>query len=422
LSALIITPSSATPVESGVVNTNPINVGIATAGSPSTPQAGTVSTSGTEVPRSGLLFVPVTPCRVADTRDSDGPLGGPIVSGNTTRDFPIPSGACGIPPTALAYSLNVTVVPSGRLGYLSVWPTGQVRPPVSILNSVDGRVKANAAIVSAGTKGSISVFAQDDTHVILDMNGYFVPATTNVGLAFYPLTPCRVLDTREGAGPLGGPSFSAGESRNVPIQLSECNIPSTAQAYSLNFTVVPSSSLGYISAWPSGQEQPLVSTLNDVTGTIVGNAAFVPAGSLGDISVFTQSATGLIIDINGYFAPLGDGGLSLYDLTPCRVLDTRNGNGAFTGPLAVKVSGASCDIPATARSYVLNATVVPSSTLGYISLWPDGQTQPLVSTLNAVDGSITSNMAIVPTTNGSVDAFAQNATQLILDCSAYFAP
>ncbi|HZM09191.1 MAG TPA: hypothetical protein VFC15_03150, partial [Candidatus Limnocylindrales bacterium] len=60
--------------------------------------------------------------------------------------------------------------------------------------------------------------------------------------------------------------------------------------------------------------------------------------------------------------------------------------------------------------------------LSYLTLWPDGTGQPLVSTLNAQDGSISSNMAIVPSTNGKVDAFASGITQLILDISAYFAP
>jgi hypothetical protein len=50
------------------------------------------------------------------------------------------------------------------------------------------------------------------------------------------------------------------------------------------------------------------------------------------------------------------------------------------------------------------------------------ETQPVVSTLNAVDGAITSNMAIVPTTSCSINAFAQNPTNLILDISSYFAP
>ena len=81
-----------------------------------------------------------------------------------------------------------------------------------------------------------------------------------------------------------------------------------------------------------------------------------------------------------------------------------------------------CGVPATAQAYVFNATVVPAGSLGYLTLWPDGGDQPLVSTLNAADGSITNNMAIVPSTNGKVDAYAYGLTQLILDISSYFAP
>jgi hypothetical protein len=66
--------------------------------------------------------------------------------------------------------------------------------------------------------------------------------------------------------------------------------------------------------------------------------------------------------------------------------------------------------------------VIPVSSLGYLTLWPDGENQPVVSTLNAADGSITNNMAIVPSNNGKVDAYASGLTQLILDISSYFAP
>jgi hypothetical protein len=55
-------------------------------------------------------------------------------------------------------------------------------------------------------------------------------------------------------------------------------------------------------------------------------------------------------------------------------------------------------------------------------LWPEGLSQPVVSTLNAQDGAITSNMAIVPTNAGLIDAFAANPTYLVLDVSGYFAP
>jgi hypothetical protein len=88
----------------------------------------------------------------------------------------------------------------------------------------------------------------------------------------------------------------------------------------------------------------------------------------------------------------------------------------------VNVTGSGCAVPGAAQAYVFNSTVVPSGSLGYLTLWPQGAAQPLVSTLNALDGSITSNMAIVPAASGSVSAYASNPTQLILDISGYFAP
>ncbi len=374
-----------------------------------------------------LQFIPAAPCRVADTRNANGAFGGPAIGGGTSRDFVIPDSACGIPSTAAAYSLNVTVVPHGGLGYLTVWPSGQSQPLVSTLNSIDGRIKANAAIVPAGTSGAISVFATDTTDVVLDINGYFVPGPDPSALAFYPLTPCRIADTRLPNAPLGGPYLVGGQSRAFPIPSSTCQIPSSAQAYSLNFTAVPrGGTLGWLSAWPTGQTWPGVSTLNSLTGTVTANAAIVPAGSNGAINVLSNNGndTDVVIDINGYFAPAASapGGLSLYALTPCRVLDTRNTTGSFNGMLPVDVKDSPCGVLPSAQAFALNATVVPAGFLGYLTLWPNGQTQPLVSTLNALDGMITSNMAIVPTANGSINAFSTDSTQLVLDINGYFAP
>jgi hypothetical protein len=168
--------------------------------------------------------------------------------------------------------------------------------------------------------------------------------------------------------------------------------------------------------------------LNAPTGTVVANAAIIPANSSdGSISVYAKNSTDVIVDINGYFAPPGTGGLSLYTLPPCRVLDTRaTSNGAatasFSGELDENVQATGCGAPAGAQAYVVNATVVPPGSLGYLTLWPQGAAQPVVSTLNALDGAVTSNMAIVPTTNGAISSFALNPTQLILDLSGYFAP
>lgn len=371
----------------------------------------------------GSRFIPITPCRVVDTRNSLGPFGGPPLARQTARDFLIPNGACGIPANASAYSFNAAVVPKSTLGFLTVWPTGQTQPLVATLNS-DGRIKSNAAIVPAGTNGGVSVFATDATEVILDINGYFVPASDASALAFYPLTPCRIADTRNAIGPLGGPRLVAQGTRSFPITASSCGVPAIAQAYSLNFAAVTEQPLGYLTAWPAGQAQPLAASLNDPAGTVAANAVIVPAGAGGAVNVFSTDTADLVIDINGYFAPPGTGGLSFYGVPPCRVLDSRLPvpTPPFATTIDVNVTASPCGLPSTAQAYVFNSTVVPPGPLGYITLWPQGQSQPLAATLNAYDGAVTNNMAIVPTTSGSISVYPSNPTHLVLDVAGYFAP
>ena len=143
-------------------------------------------------------------------------------------------------------------------------------------------------------------------------------------LTFIAITPCRLIDTRgaaanfNGIAPFSGPSIPATMSVTFPVQSAAeaaadttpapCGtIPSIAQAYSLNLTVVPvaGGAVDYISMWPSGYSQPFVATLNDPQGAVVANAAIVPAGTVnGGISVYNQgpATANIIIDMNGFFA------------------------------------------------------------------------------------------------------------------------
>jgi hypothetical protein len=377
-----------------------------------------------------LRFIPVTPCRVADTRDSPGPLGGPSLVGQMTRAFPVAASSCAIPSTAKAYSLNATVVPRGLFRYLTLWPTGFAQPFVSTLNSYNGQVAANAAIVQAGIGGSINAYASEDTDFILDINGYFVDATNNSALLFYPLTPCRVADTRNPGGPLGGPILSGRSARSFPILSSSCGIPATAQAYVLNATAVPDGFLDYLTLWPTGTAQPFVSNLNSYDGQATAGMAIVRAGAGGAIDAYATDNTHLVLDITGYFAPPAPGGLHLFTTSPCRLVDTRNPNGPFGGPVmsagstrSFSVLNGVCSVAATAQAYLINATVVPSGALDYLTVWPTGLPQPFVSTLNSRDGRITANALITPAgTSGAVSAFVTNETQLILDLNGFFAP
>jgi YD repeat-containing protein len=403
-------------------------------------RSGTITAAGlpfdveqTGASATALRFVPVAPCRVTDTRAPGGPFGGPTMTAGSSRSFAIPQSPCGIPSTAQAYSLNVTVVPQGPLSYLTLWPTGQDQPLVSTLNSWGGTVVANAAIVPAGVNGAVSVFVTNPTDVILDINGYFDSSTSN-SYSFYAATPCRVADTRGAAGQFGGPSMFDGQSRDFPVPLSSCSIPPTAKASSLNVTVVPDQVvryLAYLTTWPTGQPRPNASTLNSWTGKVVANAAIVPTGTNGSVSVYVTNRTDVILDINGYFGlPGSAGALNFYPVAPCRIADTRNSDGPFGGPIleassmrSFAIPSSACRIPNSAAAYSVNVTVVPDEPLGYLTAWPTGSLQPNVSTLNSWDGSVVANAAIVPAgRGGAISIFVTGQTHVVLDINGYFAP
>jgi hypothetical protein len=142
-------------------------------------------------------FIPVTPCRMVDTRGGSNPaaIGGPILTAATSRSFAF-AGNCGLPTNASAYSVNVTLVPPGIVNYVTLYATGGTIPLVSTMNDIvaGGTVLANAAIVPAGTAGAVSVYVSDTTHVLIDVNGYFVTNTSNatsntaLGLSSLPLS------------------------------------------------------------------------------------------------------------------------------------------------------------------------------------------------------------------------------------------
>src|SRR5271165_5661866 len=380
-----------------------------------------------------LSFVAINPCRVFDTRLPNGPFGGPSITGGTTRTFnPEASTTCAIPSTADAYAFNVTVVPTGNyLGYLTVWPSSLQRPVVSTLNSFDGRIKADAVIVGSGVGGGVSFYATDTTDVVVDITGYFVSPNVAGGLVFVPLVPCNMVDTTQPKGPLAGPSLTGFTARSFPVSTSSCVTGLPAEAYSLNITAIPKTTLGYLTVWNSDFTQPVVSTLNAPTGAVTSNAALIVAAS-GSISAFPSDAMDLMIDVNGVFVdPHSMSGLSLYTMVPCRALDTRTvGAGKpVVGVANVDIVGSGC-VASAPQAYVTNATVVPTTTLAFLDLFDPSLGVPAVETLHALDAAVTSNMSIVTgncgwfgctgNPDGSVDYDASSPTAVIVDVNAYF--
>jgi hypothetical protein len=134
----------------------------------------TVASASTADP-DGLPFHTLEPCRVLDTREPDGVVGGPALAPGAARTFPI-AGTCGVPATARAVSINITVTGPTDPGDLRIYPAAATPPLASAINYVSGQTRANNAVVQLGTGGALDVLcaqAVGTVHFILDVNGYF---------------------------------------------------------------------------------------------------------------------------------------------------------------------------------------------------------------------------------------------------------
>ncbi len=121
-------------------------------------------------------FYTLPPCRLVDTRNANGLLGGPALAASSGRNFTLTS-ACGIPTTAKSISVNLTVTSPAAPGFVSLFPGDGIAPSTSNINFSTGQTRANNAVVllAANGNGSIVVLngAAGTVHFILDVNGYF---------------------------------------------------------------------------------------------------------------------------------------------------------------------------------------------------------------------------------------------------------
>jgi glucose/arabinose dehydrogenase len=128
-----------------------------------------------------------------------------------------------------------------------------------------------------------------------------------VGLDYFAVPPCRLVDTRGAAGPLGGPALTCGPS--APSRTFDldglCLIPATARALALNVTVAQPSAQGDLRVYPQGGAQPNSSVINFRAGQARANNAVALLGPTGAVSVYCGMAaagtTHFIVDVVGYF-------------------------------------------------------------------------------------------------------------------------
>ncbi|HQQ77802.1 MAG TPA: hypothetical protein PLB01_10635 [Thermoanaerobaculia bacterium] len=123
-----------------------------------------------------LTFYALPPCRLIDTRKSSGPdAGAPVLSGGELRVVGTAQ-KCGVPPTAAALSMNVTVTAPTTGGFFTLYAADGTFPVASQLSFGAGQTRAGATIVPLALDASgfrILNGAAGTAHLIVDVNGYF---------------------------------------------------------------------------------------------------------------------------------------------------------------------------------------------------------------------------------------------------------
>jgi len=318
--------------------------------------------------------------------------------------------------------MNVTAVPIEPLTALSIRPIGQAEPPLPLLSATDGLPTANAVILPFGS-GEMEVSVTNQSHVVIDVNGYFMPLNTPNGNAFYPLTPCRALDTMTQGNPLTG-----AVTRDVDVR-GTCHIPAWATAVVMDVTVAPQGPLSFLTAWATGQSQPGTSNINASDGEVKSNMVIAQTGTNGSVSFFPSDATHAVADVVGYFgAPGAPGSLTFHPMAACTGVNTQWANGPNGGPaldpysardFPIGQSGV-CGVPSWARAYSLNFIASPTVVLTGLNVRPSGPGNVTSWSLYAPDGQVTASAGMVAAGTGGLTVTPYSPTHLKVIISGYF--
>ncbi len=298
-----------------------------------------------------------------------------------------------------------------------------------------GGTTANLSVVPLDALGRFCIFNSHPMHVIVDVQGYFVPsrAAGPNGGKFTPVVPTRVLDTRKGtrcdaAGTcnLGGRAISTGLN-GVPVP----QLPAGATTVLANVTVTDTvrgdSFLTADSCESLTARGQTSSNLNFGANDTVSNLAVVTVGNVGASRGFCTATTSdlhQIIDVQGAFSTNGAWGFTLAN--QARLVDTRRCYVDGCGVRRPAGGVLRLTAPAGSSAVLVNITLTDSLGAGYVqadkcsTLAPSTET---ASNANVIPGRTSANMAVIPVdADGSFCLYTSSATHLIVDVQGSFSP
>lgn len=356
-------------------------------------------------------FTPVSPYRHADSRISKRLVR--LRAGQPRRVE-----MAGAEVTAV--SANFTVAEQTGRGHLRVYNCTTGVPMISTVNFT-WTPTGNQSVVPL-SKGGLCLFSTVDTHLVIDVNGHFLPETKST-TKFTPLPPVRIFDSRRPTAP----SLGANEKRRIKVAGVPGGAPTGATAVAVNLTVVNPSARGFVRAFPCDQSQSSeVSSVNFAAQETRPNSAIVPVAADGTICLQSKVATNAVLDLQGYFST--DGAYRFTPLNPVRLFDSRStqiainaitkGKRLDSGQVArIKVAGLR-GVPVDAKAVSVNLTAADSTIDGFVTAFPCG-TLPEVSNLNAGPGrpAVGNGAMVGLNSKGELCVFTARPTHLIIDIS-----
>ena len=342
-------------------------------------------------------FVPLPPDRVLDTRDN----GGSPIAGGASVDVDMTPY---VPAGTTAVAVNLTTDQSTAPGFLTGYPCDRPRKDVSNVNHTAGVPRGALAVVPLSASGHLCVHTHATGHVIVDLQGAFVPDAPD-GVRFTPLaTPERLLDTR-----------STGRAPIVVV-----DVPDGVEAVAVNVTATEVTSPGWLKAFPCGGTPPEVSNVNYLAGDTVASAAFVPVAADGTICVQSMNPVDVVVDLTGVFDAAGE--LRFVPTDPTRMLDTRTASGGWS---PYQGSGQVLDVrvvPPEARAVTGTITLVAPLRPGWLKAYPCG-TEPPTSTVNAGIETVFANAVTVGVdAGGRMCIKALSTTHTLFDVTGWWVP
>jgi hypothetical protein len=254
--------------------------------------------------------------------------------------------------------------------------------------------------------------------------------TANVAGTYVPLSPDRITDTRAGSGlPNAGDTLGAGKSINVQVT-GVGAVPTTGvTAVVVNVTVVGPTASSYVSVFPEGTTQPVVSNLNFTVGETLANLATVPVGTQGGLTVYNYTGSvDVVVDVEGYYTTTSQTSGLYNPVNPDRVLGTL-ASGAYIGPnILTQVPVVGIDnVPSDASAVVANVTASASSGPGFLTVFPTPASTtsiavPIASNVNFSTGQVIANRVIIPVgSNGEIDLYNNSGSVNVdIDLDGYY--